>query len=374
MTEKERKYLYWLCRIPELGTVSIRRLWEAAGSFEEIFHQAVYNMEEIAAQARLRNGQKKSLERARKEYEQSEEEYAMLSGRKIQFVTLFDADYPEKLKQICDPPMGIFVRGRLPEQNQPSIAVVGARGCSGYGEQIAEEFSRILASEHVQIISGLALGIDGAAHRGALKALREDEHAGRTFGVLGCGVNICYPSSNYQLYEALVEEGGIISEFFPDVKPLARNFPMRNRIISGLADGVLVVEAKERSGSLITAELALDQGREVFAVPGRITDCLSEGCNRLISQGAYLTMSPGEILEQLGVKYRKELIIHEKNVNGLAKKEKMLYSCLDFRPKHLDEILKESGMHVGECMGILMELELGGYVQRSANQYYAKKL
>ncbi len=149
---------------------------------------------------------------------------------------------------------------------------------------------------------------------------------------------------------------------------------MRNRIISGLADAILVVEAKAKSGSLITAETGLEQGREIFAVPGRINDYLSAGCNQLIQQGAEIATSPGDILEYLGIKYKKQLIIHEKNANSLAKKEKMLYSCLDFKPKHLDDIMDNCGLTLSECMSILLELELGGYVFRSANHYYGKKL
>lgn len=371
MTEREREFLYWLCRTPSLGAVSIRKLWEIYGGFEEIFHRAQYNIEEMEKQdISLKKNQWASLKEAVRELDQSQEEYKRLAEKRIRFVTPFDEEYPEKLKEIYDYPMGLFVRGALPAKDRPSVAVVGARSCTAYGEQAAEEFSRMLASEDVQIISGLALGIDGAAHRGALKSGVPQP----TFGVLGCGVNICYPSSNYGLYGKMEAQGGIISEYLPDTKPLAQNFPMRNRIISGLSDAVLVVEARERSGSLITAELALEQGRDVFALPGRITDPLSSGCNRLLREGAHLALSPADIVEYLGVKCRKELIIHEKDVNGLAKQEKMLYSCLDFRPRHLDEILEKSGLSVGECMGILMELELGGYVCRSGNQYYAKKL
>lgn len=220
----------------------------------------------------------------------------------------------------------------------------------------------------MQIISGLALGIDGAAHRGALRAGAD------TYGVLGCGVNICYPSAHYKLYGQMLTQGGIISEFPLDTGPLKMNFPMRNRIISGLSDAILVVEAKEKSGSLITAELGLDQGKEIFAVPGRITDHLSGGCNRLIQQGAHMAISPNDILEYLGVKCGKRLIIHEKNVNALAKPEKMVYACLDFKAKHLEKISDQCGMSISECMGILLELELQGYVFRTANHYYGKKI
>ncbi len=364
--EKEREYVYWLCQIPSLGAVSIKRLGEYFGSFENVF----YNIEESLPKLRniLNQKQTADLLAAKSRFSFCRESLSGLAEKQIRFLTPLESGYPVKLREIYDYPMGIYVRGRLPDERRPSVAVVGARGCSAYGEQLAFEFARALASEGVQIISGLALGIDGAAHAGALKA------GGGTCGVLGCGVNICYPSANYRLYEAMIRQGGVISEFPLDKNPQPMNFPMRNRIISGLSDAVLVVEAKEKSGSLITAELALEQGREVFAVPGRVTDHLSRGCNRLIGQGAHMAISPNDILEFLGVKCQKELIVHEKDVNGLAKKEKMVYSCLDFKPKHLEEIISETGIGVSECMGILLELELGGYAFRSANHYYGKKL
>lgn len=359
----EREYLYWLCKLSCLGSVSIRKLYEYFHGFE-----AIYNIEETALERSgiLKKGQTDALIQWRRSFPECREEYRGLAGRKISFITPWDRAYPKHLLEIYDYPMGLFVKGKLPEEGKPAVAIVGARGCSAYGECLAEEFSRALATEQVQVISGLATGIDGAAHRGALRA------GGATFGILGCGVDICYPPSNYALYEAMEGTGGIISEFPLKSRPQSWHFPMRNRIISGLADAVLVVEAKERSGSLITAELGLEQGREIFAVPGRVTDHLSRGCNLLIQQGAHMAISPNDILEYLGVKCQKELILHEKSVNSLAKKEKMVYSCLDFKPKHLDDIITRCGLEIGECMGILLELELGGYVFRSANHYYGK--
>lgn len=218
------------------------------------------------------------------------------------------------------------------------------------------------------MVSGLARGTDSAAHRGALQA------GGRTAAVLGSGVEVCYPRENQALYREIGEKGCLISEFGPWDSPLAGNFPMRNRIISGMSDAVVVVEAREKSGSLITAALALDQGREVLAVPGRRTDPLSAGCNRLIKSGAQLTDTPGDVLELLRIQSGKLGGLQEKNGKGLAKKEKMVYSCLDLQPKFLDEIAGQSGLPVGECMGILLELEWKGYVVRTANQYYGKKL
>lgn len=362
-TEKEKEYLHWLCSIPCLGAVSIRKLYEHFQSFE-----VIYNIEEMALLKAeiLKKPQIEALVKWRGRFLACQENYQKLAEKNVRFVTPLDFDYPRRLLEIYDYPMGIFVKGRMPEDNSPSVAIVGARGCSAYGECLAEEFARALSEEQVQVISGLAVGIDGAAHRGALKG------EGSTFGVLGCGIDICYPAQHYPLYTAMEKAGGILSEFPPGTQPKPGHFPMRNRIISGLADAVLVVEAKARSGSLITAELGLEQGKEIFAVPGRITDHLNMGCNLLIQQGAHMAITPRDILEYLGVKCRKELILHEKNANSLAKKEKMVYSCLDFKPKHLDDILAGCGLGISECMGILLELELGGYVFRSANHYYGK--
>jgi len=366
LTERERRYLYWLCCADSVGAVSQRKLYEYFHSFE-----AIYNIEEkeLAGSGILKAKQIESLFRWKKQADSCMKAYEALERKGIRLISPVDEEYPGRLKEIYDYPMGLFVRGSLPEGRYPSVAIVGARGCSRYGEQLAEEFARVLAESQVQVISGLALGIDGAAHRGALRA-----ESGMTYGVLGCGVNICYPSSNYALYEAMIRRGGVLSELPPGTNPASRYFPMRNRIISGLSDAILIVEAKEHSGSLITAELGLEQGREIFAVPGRVTDHLSTGCNHLIAQGAHLANSPDDILECLGIKYQKSLIICEKNVKRLAKREKIVYSCLDFKPRHMDQIVAASGFPVTECMGILLELELNGFVYRSANHYYGKKL
>ncbi|MDO4267950.1 MAG: DNA-processing protein DprA [Eubacteriales bacterium] len=363
----EQLVLHWLCCAPFLGAVAVRRLTERMDCPEQL-----YNIEEtrLRAWGILTERQTGLLMEWKEQKGACRQSLQRLREQGLVFVTPFEDSYPKRLLEIYDYPMGLFVRGNLSglSAERPAVAIVGARSCSASGEQLAEEFARALAAEQVEIISGLAAGIDGAAHRGALKA------GGGTCGVLGCGVNICYPSQHYGLYEQMAERGCLISEFPPDTPPRRENFPRRNRVISGLADAVLVVEAREKSGSLITAELGLEQGREIFAIPGRVTDHLSGGCNQLIQQGAHMAVSPRDLLEYLGIKHRKILKLYEKNINGLAKKEKMVYSCLDFKPKHIDEILSATGLSIGECMSILMELELEGYVYRPANFYYGKKL
>ena len=244
------------------------------------------------------------------------------------------------------------------------IAVVGG----GIGTAPMYQVTRELAAAGVQVISGMALGIDGAGHEGALAG------GGKTYAVLGCGVDQCYPRSNYELYESIPFHGGLISEYSSKTPPVPRNFPVRNRIISGLSDVILVIEAKEKSGSLITAQAGLEQGKEIYALPGRITDALSTGCNQLISEGAQVLFSPETVLENLGIFVKEKEKLSEKKQKGLAKKEKMVYSCLDFEPRHIEEIALRTGLSVSQSMDALLELELGGYAVRTAGLYYTKRL
>ena len=363
MSEKE--YLYWMTGVEGIGAVTIKKMKEYAKTLEQAFFIEKKEWEEAGILAG------KILERFQKEkkdLKQRAEEYHRLKEKGIDFISLWDKEYPEKLKEIYDSPAGLFVKGKLPENDRPALAVVGARHCTSYGRMAAKEFSAALAAEGIQIISGLAYGIDGEGHRGAQKA------GGKTFAVLGCGVDICYPREHYCLYQEIAEKGGLISEYLPSSPPLARNFPMRNRIISGLADAVLVVEAAARSGSLITAELALDQGRDVFAVPGRISDPLSAGTNELIKSGAGCVTAPEDVLDHFHIISEKMLRLDEKNGKGLAKTEKMVYSCLDLQPKSLEEVVAASRLSVGECMTALYGLEKKGYVTRAFGQYYEKKL
>ena len=204
------------------------------------------------------------------------------------------AGWPGRLRGLPAMPQGLYVRGTLPDDSARSVAIVGARNCTGYGKREAKRFARTLAEHGVQIISGLAYGIDAAAHEGAL------EGGGKTFAVLGCGADVCYPRANRALYETIRDgNGGILSEFLPGTQPAAWHFPVRNRIVSALSDLVLVVEARRRSGSLITVGHALEQGRSVFAVPGRNGDPQSDGCNALIAQGAGIACDPEMILSEL---------------------------------------------------------------------------
>lgn len=281
-------------------------------------------------------------------------------------IPYFSEEYPKKLTNISQPPYALYVKGSLPRENQVSVAIVGARRCTHYGEQIALEYGEALASEGIQIISGMARGIDGAGQRGALNA------GGATYGVLGCGVDICYPRENIGLYMDIQQKGGIISEQIPGQPPLPAYFPERNRIISGLADVVLVIEAKEKSGSLITADMALEQGKDVYALPGPVTSSMSQGCHRLIRQGAGILISPEDLLIELGINIVNQGQIIDKNEKVLESTENMVYSCLGLFPKGMSQLLEETGLNVQELLEQLITLEMKGYVKEISKNYYVK--
>ena len=296
------------------------------------------------------------------------DELARLSGKGIRFVHIEHKDYPDRLRKIYDPPYSLYVRGRLPDIHKPAVAVIGARICSNYGYTIAMKLAEELSVHGVQIISGMARGIDGAAHKGALSG------SGDSFGILGCGVDICYPKENIEIFTKSIERGGVISEYPVGSKALPYRFPQRNRLISGLADIIVVVEAKEKSGTFITVETALDQGKEVFAVPGRIGDSLSIGCNRLIKSGAGIVTCVNDILEELGVNYIQNDEIFRKNKIMLEKDLQVVYSCLDLLPKSIDEISKVTGYDISYVTQLIVRLQLMDLVTEYAKNYYIKNI
>lgn len=285
----------------------------------------------------------------------------------IYWVEKEDKRYPKRLREIGTPPERLYVQGELPREDILTIAVVGARNCTAYGSGMARFFARELAAAGVQIVSGLARGIDSYAHWGALEA------GGSTFGVLGCGIDVCYPKENWKLFEKVLESGGILSEYKKGTPPLACYFPQRNRIISGLCDGILVIEAREKSGSLITVGWGLEQGKDIFALPGRNTDSLSRGCNGIIRQGAVLVQSPEDILKEYewNGKYQiKRAENTEKSDITLETKEKIVYSRLSLEPKHINDIVKGTNLAVPEVMAALLNLELSGRIKDNGGGYY----
>lgn len=275
--------------------------------------------------------------------------------------------YPQRLKSYDNMPKTLYVKGALPSEEDKTVAIVGARTCSRYGNCQAYTFAKELAGCGVQIISGMAKGIDGSAHRGAI------DGGGKTFAIMGCGVDICYPKQNEVLYNSMAEGcGGIISEFPMGTPPYAGNFPRRNRIISAFADLVLVVEAKNRSGSLITAGFALEQGKTVYAVPGRVGDALSEGCNHLIADGAGIADCVESILAELEIVDTRKKDFSPKSKIRLASEEEMVYSGLDLQPKNIEEIFHEVHLEPKRVTGILLKLELDGLIVEPEKNYYAR--
>lgn len=289
-----------------------------------------------------------------------------LKKYEIHLISYWDQDYPESLRQIHDPPALLYVRGRLPASE--CFAIVGSRSATAVGLGLAQEIAEELASRGLTIVSGLARGIDSAAHRGALKA------SGATIAVLGCGVDYIYPPENKQLYQQILENNAIISEFPPGTRPMPGHFPGRNRIISGLSRGVLIVEAADQSGSLITGDFALEQGRELFAVPGMVRAATSCGTNRLIKQGAQVVTEAADILENLWPKLPSAAQRQQRAslAAQLDEKSLKLYQLIDFQPKHADELGRACGLTPMEVSAILLDLELRGGVQPLPGGHYIR--
>ena len=284
------------------------------------------------------------------------------------FVPYFSDEYPKQLREIPDFPYAIYVKGRLPGEEQKNVALIGARRCTPYGEKYAIDFARALAECGVGIISGMARGIDGMGHRGALLA------GGQTYAVLGSGVDVCYPREHIGLYTDILEQGGgILSEQPPGTAPLPKNFPARNRIISGLSDAVLVLEAGEKSGSLITVDMALEQGRDVYALPGPVNSTLSYGCNRLIRQGAGLLLSPDSLIEEWNLKKTRNFCGSKKEIKNektLESTEKLVYSCLGLYPKDLNQLVRETKLDIKDVLEKLISLELQGLICEISKNHY----
>ena len=275
--------------------------------------------------------------------------------------------YPRRLRQLRGMPKKLYVRGELPRDDRPTIAIVGARACSAYGRRQAFLYAQEMSRAGVQVISGLAAGIDGRAHSGAL------EGGTPTFAVLGSGVDICYPKQHDSLYRQVWQSGGLISEKKPGTMPLGCYFPARNRIISGLADVVLVIEAREKSGSLITVDFAMEQGKSVYALPGPVDSSLSRGCHQLLEQGAGVAGFTQKILEEWGIQRETREDSAKKNSVRLARDLNLVYSGLDLQPKNLHEIVEYTHFSVTKTINCLTELELEGLVERIGHNFFVKK-
>jgi DNA processing protein len=335
---------------PKLGPASQRKLLKAFGGPQEALDAnptaVARTAGEPAAQA-LRTGADAAAVRQALDW---------LDEPDNQLLTLGDTRYPRVLLEIADPPLLLFVKGRVDLLGQPSLAVVGSRNATPRGIRDAEAFAHALSDAGLTIISGLALGIDGAAHRGGLSG------ASSSVAVVGTGLDKVYPARNRELAHRLAAEGALISEFPLGTPPLAANFPRRNRVISGLARGCLIVEAAVRSGSLITARQAMEQGREVFAIPGSIHSPLSKGCHWLIKQGAKLVEDAQDVLEELGL--APPALRSGGETGRLPAEESAVLAAMGFEPIDVDSLCDRAGLTPDAASAILLRLELDGYLSR----------
>ena len=374
MEISEKDYAYWLFNVPEIGNASVDKLLCSGLSCREVYQLSPNELSKILPRKKA-----ESIERSRYSWN-FEEENKKLKEKGVRFVSRIDPEFPEKLKDIPNAPFAIYVKGQLPDPDKPSVSIVGARMCSEYGRYMARQFGRGLALAGVQVISGMARGIDGIAQGAALEA------GGKSFGVFGCGVDICYPPENKVIYDALLKNGGAISEFPPGTEPIANFFPMRNRIISALSDVLLVVEARQKSGTQITVDTALEQGREVLAVPGRVTDRLSDGCNYLISQGAGVAISVEDVLDRLYSVHGENradisrgpapepAFDNEMEVNKELTLEEKILEIVDVIPVSTsyiaEELLKRGeNLSVPALMTVLMDMTCCGKIAQNGAYY-----
>ncbi|MCI7812483.1 MAG: DNA-processing protein DprA [Robinsoniella sp.] len=355
------EYWLWLCSQSEIASKKMEKLLRVFGTPEELYRAKRGELE------KLRFLKEWEMDRLLQKEENPSEVYHRQREREINFISREEKSFPKRLLSIADKPFGLFFKGRLPGEEKKSAAVIGARACTYAGQALAGQIGEELALADVEVISGMARGIDGCAQEAALRA------GGESYAILGSGVDVIYPPEHQGLYESLCQIGGVISEFPPGSAPLAKHFPRRNRLISALADFVIVVEARERSGSLITVDCALEQGKEIYAVPGRPSDALSRGCNRLIAQGAGIFSSTEQVLEEQGIAC-KNIKKKEKKQIRLATKENLVYSCLDLRPKSLQRILDETKLPMDETIEILLKLQMREVIFEVTKNYYQRVL
>lgn len=354
-------YEYWLDNTG-LSCGKKRALMEEFKTAKNVYRQ---NPKEYKKISGWKDMDTDRIETAKKN-ERLQRQWEAIEKSDLHFCSQYDDAYPERLKEIYNPPFALYYRGNLPPAGA-SAAIVGARRCSEYGHYMAKKLGEALGKNGIFVISGMAEGIDAAGHSGAL------EGGGTTYGVLGCGPDICYPKQNERLYQKLLAAGGVLSELPPGTRPKPYFFPMRNRIISGLADIVIVVEAKKKSGSLITADYALEQGKEVYALPGRATDALSYGCNDLIRQGAGIILSVEEFLEELPIVRIQRQKIDKKQKLCLAKEESLVYSCLSVEAKSMEQIVEETSLEISAASGALLRLQAMGIVKESFRNFYIEE-
>jgi DNA processing protein len=359
-TVDEKAYWIALNKVSGIGAVRMASLLAHCGSAEAAWRASISDLKFAGLDRRTLE----NLLAARRDLD-IEAEWERVQAAGFQVLTLLDDDYPENLRQIDAPPPLLYVRGALQPNDSWAIAIVGTRRASVYGREVAHSLSRDLAAHGITVVSGLALGVDTVAHRSSV------EHGGRTLAVLGSSVDQIYPPENRGLASQIAENGAIVSEYPLGTRPDANNFPPRNRIISGLSRGVVIVEAGDRSGALITAKFAADQGRDVFAVPGSILHPGSNGCNALIQQGAIPLLTVNDILNHLNL----EQVLSQQAARTTIPadpQEATLLRYMNQEPIHLDDLVRESAMPAPQVAGLLTIMELKGLVRQVGSLSYVR--
>lgn len=364
MAELDASLAYWLGfqRIGGIGSARVALLERGFGTLQNAWQASARDLTHAGLPASIAANVVR--ERARIDLEA---ELLLLERHNISVVRLEDDAYPAALREIHAPPSGLFIRGALIPQDELAVAIVGTRRATPYGRDMTRRISHDLAAAGVTVISGLALGVDTVAHAAALDA------EGRTLAVCGCGLDQIYPASNARLAARIIDsgQGALISEYPPGVRPSAQHFPARNRIVSGMSRGVLVIEAPTQSGALITSSFAADQGRDVYAVPGSALSKMSEGCHALIRNGALLVTCADDILDTLRIEHVRE----QQQMRfefPVAPEERALLQLIGAEPRHVDELADASGLQIGMATAMLLTLELKGLVRQSGPQVYVQ--
>lgn len=354
---------YWigLSYVPEVGPLLSKRLLASFGSPKDIFRADLNDLLSVEGMTRERAVNIREFS----QWDVTEKALKRMQDSDITVIGYDDSRYPEPLRQMADAPVVLYIRGDYQPDDRFALAIVGSRRLSEYGEGVTLRIANELSRAGFTIISGMARGIDTLAHRSTLAA------GGRTIAVFGSGPDICYPAENRGLMQKIISSGCVLSEFAPGTEPRKEHFPRRNRLISGLSLGVLVIEATAKSGALITAQYALEQNKEVFAVPGRITSKNSEGTNRLIKQGARIVLDTEDIIEELAPMLKGFITRRDDVKQAISKEESRLCDMLTREPKHIDSLARETGMPSHEILNTLLSLELKGIARQSQGKRFS---
>lgn len=372
MSSDDIKDWITLHSIPGVGSISFLRLVKFFGSPRAVLDAGLKDLLSV-------RGITPAISKSIVDYRDTidaERELDLIKQHGCRIIKIDDEEYPANLRTIYDPPPIIYIKGSIIPNDSQSISIVGARKASVYGKSVAENISKELVLKGFTIVSGMAHGIDASAHNAALDA------GGRTIAVMGNGLDIIYPPNNEKLYEKIINSGAVISEFPMGTEPKKENFPIRNRIISGLSLGTLVVEASNHSGALITANYALEQGREVFAIPGPIFSEISKGTNNLIKQGAKLVESTDDILSELAFytpnsySNKCEYLKDDDKImeKQLSEEEYKIWKVVDYTPIHIDDITRQTNLPTSVVSAMLVILELKGLVQQQTGKLFVKKI